>query len=155
MESVEVSAKTVDEAKALMEHRDFQFTGDTVMAAKDFLLAHPACTSPKIGVIGFSMGAASVPQSPVVFRGSTGSALSGFRTRSPQQDVGLCCFGFICSLFPTVHMDTRIYLQLRCDCHICQGIYYAILLAWQKRERFRPPACSGLWPTPRVCVSCT
>jgi carboxymethylenebutenolidase len=53
-----VIAKTVDEAKALMETRDFDFVGEIVMAAKDFLLAYPACSSKKIGVIGFSMGAA-------------------------------------------------------------------------------------------------
>ncbi len=51
-------ANTVEEAKALMEKRDFEFTGDTVMAAKDFLLAHPACTKEKLGVVGFSMGGA-------------------------------------------------------------------------------------------------
>ena len=51
-------AFSVSEAEALMSHRDFQFTGEVVMAAKDFLLAHAACTSPKIGVVGFSMGAA-------------------------------------------------------------------------------------------------
>jgi carboxymethylenebutenolidase len=51
-------AKTVDEAKVLMEKRDDQSTGDVVMAAKDFLLAHPACKNEKLGVVGFSMGGA-------------------------------------------------------------------------------------------------
>ena len=51
-------AKTVDEAKVLMEKRDDQSTGDIVMAAKDFLLAHPACKNEKLGVVGFSMGGA-------------------------------------------------------------------------------------------------
>ncbi len=51
-------AQTVDEAKARMERSDQSAPGDVVMAAKDYLLAHPACSSPKIGVIGFSMGAA-------------------------------------------------------------------------------------------------
>ena len=48
-------ATTIDEAKALMEKSDDQFTHAVVMAAKDYLLAH---TKNKIGVIGFSMGAA-------------------------------------------------------------------------------------------------
>jgi carboxymethylenebutenolidase len=50
-------AKTIDEAKALMEKSDEQFVGDIVMAAKDFLLAHPARTGKKLGALGFSMGA--------------------------------------------------------------------------------------------------
>jgi carboxymethylenebutenolidase len=50
-------AKTIDEAKALMEAADGQLMGATVMAAKDFLLAHPARTGEKLGVVGFSMGA--------------------------------------------------------------------------------------------------
>lgn len=50
-------AATIDEAKALMEAADSQLMGDTVMAAKDFLLAHPARAGEKLGVVGFSMGA--------------------------------------------------------------------------------------------------
>ncbi len=50
-------AWTVEDATALMQSRDDQFTGDVVMTAEDFLRAHPACTSQKIGVVGFSMGA--------------------------------------------------------------------------------------------------
>lgn len=50
-------AQTIDEAKALMEAADNQVVGDTVMAAKDFLCAHPARTGEKLGVVGFSMGA--------------------------------------------------------------------------------------------------
>lgn len=48
-------AKTIDQAKELMQKSDDQFTGDTVMAAKNHLLT---ITKNKIGVIGFSMGAA-------------------------------------------------------------------------------------------------
>ncbi|PKN95162.1 MAG: dienelactone hydrolase family protein [Chloroflexi bacterium HGW-Chloroflexi-6] len=51
------TANTIDEAKALTESADWQRVGDTVMAAKDYLLAHPANTTQKIGVMGFSMGA--------------------------------------------------------------------------------------------------
>jgi carboxymethylenebutenolidase len=47
-------AKTIDEAKELMQQSDDQLIGDIVMAAKDHLLA---LTKNKIGVIGFSMGA--------------------------------------------------------------------------------------------------
>ncbi len=50
-------AGTIDEAKALHEAADGQLMGDTVMAAKDFLLAHPARTGEKLGAVGFSMGA--------------------------------------------------------------------------------------------------
>lgn len=48
-------AKTIEEAKALMENSDGQLVGDTVMAAKDYLRA---LVKGKIGLIGFSMGGA-------------------------------------------------------------------------------------------------
>lgn len=48
-------AKTIDEAKALMEKSDGQFTGDIVMTAKDHLRR---LVKGKIGAVGFSMGAA-------------------------------------------------------------------------------------------------
>lgn len=48
-------AQTIDEAKALMEKSDSQLTGDIVMAAKDYLRT---MVKSKIGVVGFSMGAA-------------------------------------------------------------------------------------------------
>ena len=54
-----VVAETIGAAKELMEKSDDQFAGDVVMAAKDYLLAHSA--GEKIGVIGFSMGAAWSP----------------------------------------------------------------------------------------------
>ena len=47
-------AKTIDEAKELMEKSDSQFVGDTVMAAKDHLRN---MVKGKIGLVGFSMGA--------------------------------------------------------------------------------------------------
>lgn len=50
-------AATIDEAKALMEASDSQQMGATVMAAKNYLLAHPARTGEKLGAVGFSMGA--------------------------------------------------------------------------------------------------
>jgi len=49
-------AETIEAAKELMQKSDDQFVGDIVMAAKDFLLSH--AQGEKIGVIGFSMGAA-------------------------------------------------------------------------------------------------
>ena len=49
-------AETIEAAKELMQRSDDQFIGDTVMAAKDYLLSHSE--GEKIGVIGFSMGAA-------------------------------------------------------------------------------------------------
>ena len=48
-------AATIDEAKALMEKSDGDFTGATVFTAKDHLRG---LTDGKIGLIGFSMGAA-------------------------------------------------------------------------------------------------
>ena len=48
-------AQTIDEAKSLMEKSDGQLVGDTVMTAKDHLRG---LVKGKIGVIGFSMGAA-------------------------------------------------------------------------------------------------
>lgn len=51
------TASTVDEAQALIDHADWQQVGDTVMAAKDFLLGHPAQSAQRLGVMGFSMGA--------------------------------------------------------------------------------------------------
>ena len=51
-------AKSIDEAESLMKKSNRQFVNDTVMAAKDFLLNLPNRHGEKIGVIGFSMGAA-------------------------------------------------------------------------------------------------
>ena len=51
-------ARTIEEADALLKKKDFQFTGNTVMAAKDALLGNSGVKSKKIGVMGFSMGAA-------------------------------------------------------------------------------------------------
>ena len=48
-------AKTIDEAKELMEKSDGQLVGDTVMAAKDHLRG---LVNGKIGLVGFSMGGA-------------------------------------------------------------------------------------------------
>lgn len=48
-------AKTIEEAKALMEKSDGQLVGETVMAAKDYL---QNLTKTRIGAFGFSMGAA-------------------------------------------------------------------------------------------------
>ena len=48
-------AETIEAAKELMQKSDGQFVSDIVMAAKDHLLA---LTKNKIGVMGFSMGAA-------------------------------------------------------------------------------------------------
>ena len=50
-------AHSVAEAEALMQARDPQAGGEIVLAAKDFLLAHPACSSSSLGAMGFSMGA--------------------------------------------------------------------------------------------------
>jgi carboxymethylenebutenolidase len=49
-------AETIEAAKELLEKSDNQVIGDVVMAAKDYLLAQS--TGEKIGVVGFSMGAA-------------------------------------------------------------------------------------------------
>lgn len=51
-------AGTVDEARELMEKSDSQFTKAAVMAATEYLLNLPNRKGQKIGVIGFSMGAA-------------------------------------------------------------------------------------------------
>lgn len=48
-------AKTIDEAKALMEKSDGDFIGAVVFTAKDHL---QSLTKGKIGLVGFSMGAA-------------------------------------------------------------------------------------------------
>jgi len=50
-------ARTVDEAKALMEKSDDHFTGEIVTSASNYLLGLPNRKGQKIGVIGFSMGA--------------------------------------------------------------------------------------------------
>ena len=72
-------AKTIDEAKALMEKSDGDFIGQTVFTAKDHLRE---LTKGNIGLIGFSMGAAwslvlatSVPEqiaALVMFYGNEG-----------------------------------------------------------------------------------
>ncbi len=51
-------AKTVEEAEALMKKSDSQLTGEIVLAAKDYLLGLPERKGERIGVIGYSMGAA-------------------------------------------------------------------------------------------------
>jgi carboxymethylenebutenolidase len=51
------TANTIDDAQALIDHADWPRVGATVMAAKDFLLAHPARRGERLGVMGFSMGA--------------------------------------------------------------------------------------------------
>ena len=48
-------AKTVEEAKALLDQRNFELMGDTVKAAKDYLVS--LNKGKQIGVTGFSMGA--------------------------------------------------------------------------------------------------
>ena len=48
-------ATTIDEAKALMENSNSDFTGGVVFTAKDYLRE---ITKGKIGVVGFSMGGA-------------------------------------------------------------------------------------------------
>lgn len=70
-------AQTIDEAKALMEKSDDQLVGETVMAAKDFLLAHPAKTGERLGAVGFSMG--------------SGWSLMA-ATRSPEQFAAVVSF---------------------------------------------------------------
>jgi carboxymethylenebutenolidase len=49
-------ANTIDEAKALLEKRDFELMGETVEAATNHLSS--LCGGKPIGVLGFSMGAA-------------------------------------------------------------------------------------------------
>jgi carboxymethylenebutenolidase len=53
-----IIANTIDEARGLEKQRNFEFIGNTIVAARDSLLQHPACTSKKLGLIGFSFGAA-------------------------------------------------------------------------------------------------
>lgn len=48
-------AKTIEEAKALLDQRDFELMGDTVKAAKDYLVS--LRPGKPIGALGFSMGA--------------------------------------------------------------------------------------------------
>lgn len=70
-------AKTIEEAKALLGERDFEFMVDTVSAAKDHLRE---LAKGKIGLVGFSMGggwaleiAASAPEqvaAMVIFYGN-------------------------------------------------------------------------------------
>jgi carboxymethylenebutenolidase len=51
-------ATTRDEAQALVNASDEQRVGDIAMAGRDFLRAHAAVRGERIGVIGFSFGAA-------------------------------------------------------------------------------------------------
>jgi carboxymethylenebutenolidase len=84
-------AGTIDEAKALMEKRNSQFTGDIIIAAKDFLLGYPGLKGNKIGVMGFSLGgawalyiASSAPEqvaAVVVFYGSADIDFSKIKAR--------------------------------------------------------------------------
>jgi carboxymethylenebutenolidase len=84
-------AKTVPEAEALLKKKNFQFTGEAVMAAKDYLRILPAVKGGKIGVVGFSMGgaftlaaAAYAPEqvaAAVVFYGSGEEAWSKIKAK--------------------------------------------------------------------------
>ncbi len=49
-------ARTVDEAKELMEKSDRHFAGEVVTSAGDYLLGLPDRKGKKIGLVGFSMG---------------------------------------------------------------------------------------------------
>ena len=51
-------AATIEEAEVLRDQMDEDAAPGTLIAAVDFLTAHPAVSSTDIGVIGFSMGAA-------------------------------------------------------------------------------------------------
>jgi carboxymethylenebutenolidase len=51
------TASSVDEAQSLVDNADWDRVAVTVMAAKDFLLAHPSQSAERLGVMGFSMGA--------------------------------------------------------------------------------------------------
>jgi carboxymethylenebutenolidase len=53
------TADTIEEAQALVDvaDSDWDKVAATVMAAKDFLLAHPPQSAERLGVMGFSMGA--------------------------------------------------------------------------------------------------
>ena len=50
-------ARTVDEAEALMREQDGAAVSPAVDAALEALVAHPATSGEKVGLIGFSMGA--------------------------------------------------------------------------------------------------
>lgn len=53
-------AKTIDEAKALMEIMEKDTTGlakDTVLGSLEYLRSHPTVKGNRVGVVGFSMGA--------------------------------------------------------------------------------------------------
>jgi carboxymethylenebutenolidase len=51
-------ARTVDEAKQLMKNENEELVQNTVLAGLDYLHKHPMVKSHKLGVVGFSMGAA-------------------------------------------------------------------------------------------------
>ncbi len=51
-----VTASTIEQAKELMERRDFERTWKEVIGTVDFLKTHPKVHGPTIGVVGFSMG---------------------------------------------------------------------------------------------------
>jgi carboxymethylenebutenolidase len=81
-------AKTIDEAKALMEQRDFELMSDTVKAAKDYLVSLRA--GKPIALVGFSMGAAwslvvaeneADVSAVVLFYGSGGENLSQIKAK--------------------------------------------------------------------------
>jgi carboxymethylenebutenolidase len=52
------TANTIQDAEALLEQRDSALMEETALAAAKLLREHPMNTAGKIGVIGFSMGAA-------------------------------------------------------------------------------------------------
>ncbi len=51
-------AQTVDEAKEMMEKSDSRHVGAAVTVSRNYLLHYPSRTGRKIGILGYSMGAA-------------------------------------------------------------------------------------------------
>jgi carboxymethylenebutenolidase len=84
-------ATTPDEAERILQERDYPATEATAVAALDFLRRHPATVNPKVGALGFSMGAAFALElsarqpdafaAAVLFYGGTGADLAGIPTR--------------------------------------------------------------------------
>src|SRR5512146_1411173 len=51
-------AQTIEEAEEMNRTSDDQLTGDTIAAALNYLKHYPSRLGEKVGIIGFSMGAA-------------------------------------------------------------------------------------------------
>lgn len=141
-------ATTIEEAKELMEKNDGSFIGQIVFTAKDHLVE---MTKDKIGLVGFSMGAAwslvlasSVPEqiaALVLFYGNEGVEYGKVRAK---------VMGHFCEVDewePTEFVDNTFAEFAKAGVHATRHIYpgTAHWFVEEDRPEYDPAAASLAW----------